>query len=635
MGAFRLSDGHGRERTCLATLGYPQSTADRIAETPLLASPRQRRAPSPLNGERAGVRGENNRDVHCRPSRSRTDDDARGTVNCDRLRDPPTTCKRTDRANPPRFCVLLSLWLVLASFAASGQAGAGPVDVISEDASRFTQLLRSPAAERRIEGIQGLSHLKHWPVEDELLRLLDDKSPLVRREAVLALCRLGTAKSVPRLIVLLGDRSWEVRQNAWLGLCHMTAQNFPAEQKTQWEQWWQSGTATDKAQALLAAAQRGSDAAKRSDALRALRHLATASDEEALLALLRKPPPPPLSPDERTFLCEALERIGTAKAIPTLAAQQTDAAAWALGHIGGSEAEQALLKFRPTLSVLLALDRLHSTNCAPLIPHLVGQMGLVTYRGQPDDVMNEDLQPIQRVGANLIRRSGQAPLLIELVLQELEDTMKPPIAHGPRPACPTEWSEMLKRMHSELKPGFVREDGATTSQPIAALCYTADDPALAKRLIPLLRHPAYVPRIYVALTLGRLHATEALTEIVDLIREGYWFSDSTALASGKHFEQSQTVRWRGFLCMALGRMGGDEARAALESLAADPKQPRDIRYSSVVGLGFIASPKSLPVLRKVAGDDVIWMVRDEARRVMESIELLGSETAVADQEAAK
>lgn len=498
-------------------------------------------------------------------------------------------------------------------------------DVLTEDSTRFSRLLHSSVAERRIEGIQALSHLRHWPAEDELLRLLDDQSPLVRREALLALCRVGTAKSVPRLTALLGDQSWELRQNAWLGLCRMTAQNFPAEQKGQWERWWRSGTAADKAQALLAAAHRGSDSIKRLDALRALRRLAGAGDEEALVALFQRSPAPPLTADERTFICEALERVGTVKAVPTLAAQRSDAAAWALGRIGGQEAEQALLKFRPTLAVLLALDRLHSTHCAPLIPYLVGQMGLVTFRSQPDDVMNEDLQPIQRVAANLIRRSGQAPLLIELVLQELEDTMKPPIAHGPRPPCPPEWTEMLKRMHSELKPGFVREDGVTTSQPIAALCYTADDPALAKRLIPLLRHPAYVPRIYVALTLGRLHATEALTEIVDLIREGYWFSDSTALASGKHFEQSQTVRWRGFLCMALGRMGGDEARAALESLAADAKQPRDVRYSSVVGLGFIASPKSLPVLRQVAEQDVIWMVREEAQRVIADIELAGQE----------
>ena len=251
-------------------------------------------------------------------------------------------------------------------------------------------------------------------------------------------------------------------------------------------------------------------------------------------------------------------------------------------------------------------------------------MGLITYRGQPDDLMIPEAQPIQRVGANLIRRSGQAPAFINQVLLELEYTMKPPPT-APRPPMPEPWKKMLEAMRSELKPGFVREDGTTTSQPITALYHVATDKALAKRLMPLLHHPAFVPRVYVAMTLGKLRANEALPEMLKIIREGYAFSDSVALASGKHFDQSQTVRWRGFLCMALGRMGGDEARLALEQFAADPKQPRDIRYSAVVGLGFIASPRSLPVLRQVAAKDIIWMVRDEARRLAEDIEVLNKE----------
>jgi hypothetical protein len=80
------------------------------------------------------------------------------------------------------------------------------------------------------------------------------------------------------------------------------------------------------------------------------------------------------------------------------------------------------------------------------------------------------------------------------------------------------------------------------------------------------------------------------------------------------------VRWRGFLCMALGRLGGEAARAALESYAADPARPRDIRYGSVVGLRFMGTPKSLPVLQRVAESDVIWMIRDEARRAAQDIQ---------------
>jgi hypothetical protein len=363
--------------------------------------------------------------------------------------------------------------------------------------------------------------------------------------------------------------------------------------------------------------------------LRALRHLATPAVEPELIRLLTHPQAPPLDRDERAFLCEALERVGTANAIPALAAQRIDAAAWALARIGGPEAEPAVRRFPPTLAMFLALDRLHSTNAGPWIPQLVGSVGLLTYRSQPDDVMNDDLQPIQRVAANLIRRSGQSALLCELVIQELEDSMKPPLTHGPRPQCPPEWNKMLADMRGELKPGFVRGDGLTTSQPVAALCYTADDPALSKRLMPLLKHPAFVARSYVALTLGRLRVKEAVPVMAAIVREGYSFSDSTALASGKHFDQSQTVRWRGFFCMALGRIGNDEARVALESFAADAKQPRDVRYSSVVGLRFISSPKSVPVLERVVEEDIIWMVRDEARQTLENVRVLEAEKAEA------
>lgn len=289
---------------------------------------------------------------------------------------------------------------------------------------------------------------------------------------------------------------------------------------------------------------------------------------------------------------------------------------------GGLLRREALLRFPKTLNVLINLDRLKSTKAGPFIDHLVNSMGLVTFRGQPDDIYLGVSQPIQRVGANLIMRSGEAPRLIDLTLRELENTMKPGAPPPSRDSVPPHIASLFDRMRSELKPGFVREDGVTTSQPLTALYHIAKDKSIVPRLIPLLRHPAIVPRIYVAMTLGKLRATEALPAILEIIREGYPFSDSVALASGKHFDQSQTVRWRGFLCMALGKMGGDEARQALETFATDAKATRDIRYGAVVGLGFIGSPKSLPALKKVAQEDVIWMVRDTAKQILAEIELV-------------
>ena len=139
-------------------------------------------------------------------------------------------------------------------------------------------------------------------------------------------------------------------------------------------------------------------------------------------------------------------------------------------------------------------------------------------------------------------------------------------------------------------------------------------------------------RIYAGLTLGKLGAAEAVDPLLEVIRKGYGFSDSTAPASAKHTvnilnvdgkpqRQSQTVRWLGYLCTALGHIGTDDARLALESLATDPDAPRDVRYGSVIGLGHIGSVESLPALRKAAERDIIWMIRDVAGQTMNEIEI--------------
>ncbi len=521
------------------------------------------------------------------------------------------------------ICLICGCWAILALATATSQASDSSLpDVYSQDVARFERLVTSYVAELRIEGIQGLSHLKHWPAEEALIGRLRDPSEAVRCAAVDALCRLGTTRSVPHLIRLMDHPQWHTKRRVHLALQRMTARDL-GDQRQAWQAWWDTGTSESRQSELLAAlttdANDPDSQPTRTAALRALVHLADASAESAIVRLLDTPPQPRLSEDERRYTIEVLERIGSPRAVPVLVRQRRDAAAWALGRIGGEQAEQGLLTFPLTLPVLMNLDRLHSEKCGPFVPRLVPRMGLVTYRSQPDD-LHAPPTPFQRVAANLIRRSGAGPELIEAILAELEATADP---DNPRPAPepPEHLRELMVRFREELGPGFVRNDGVTTSQPLTALSLVADDPALADRLIPLLHHPAFVVRIYVAMTLANLNAMEALPEIVGIIRESYDFSDAATLVSGKHFDQSQTVRWRGFLCMALGRMGSPQARLILEELAADPNQFRDIRFGAVVGLGEIGSPESLPVLNQIAQQDLLWMVRDTARLAIEDIQI--------------
>jgi HEAT repeat protein len=498
---------------------------------------------------------------------------------------------------------------------------ADPTDVFTEDFLSYQQLVQSPLAELRLSGVDGFAWLKSWRAEPYVLPLAADPDPAVRREVAWALSRVGRVASLRALAGLLRDADSGARRQARASIeCLTQQQDLTPEQVLAIDPVAREGE--------LLAVLAGADAAARLRALRALRCFAGAGTEEALLGFLTSASPPP-GVDEQIAAMEVLERVGTEAAVPWLAsvAEARPEAAWALGEIGGPQAEEALRRGLARFGTydqahVLNLDRVHSTLCAAFVPSLVNSVGCITYRGQPEDLCY-DPAPLQRACANVIRRSGRANEVVECVLRELEcRSVDAEIAPDLLP--------VMTQMRPELAPGFIRNDGWVTSQPLSAMALLVDDRRLAPRLVRQLSHPAYLVRVYVAMALGRLGAVEAGPAVLEMVEQGYPFQDAVTAVSGKHFGDSQTVRWRGFLCMALGRMGGEENRLALERLATGPDGYRDVRFGAVVGLGFIGSPESLPALRKVASEDLIWRTRQEALDTIHRIELSAGAHAKAE-----
>lgn len=522
-----------------------------------------------------------------------------------------------DRA--PKTLRLRSLLpLLLCATALSTSAAAqGLQDFFGEEVARFTRLTRSARAELRVEGAQGFHWLRHHYGEAPLIPLANDPDAQVRLEAIRALGRCGGRRSIGVLVQALASKERQIRGIAHVALRRMTGQDFGEEDHAKWKEWLGHDDWRAKQDSLLPLLN-SEDSGARCRALTALRHLGDDTAEAPLLEWIGKGKG--VGGRETALAIAALERFGSTQSLPFLTTQATrrKETAWALGEIGGREAEEALLaglkRFGGReLWYMTNLDRLHSANCERFVPTLLQTFGLIIYRSQTDEL---HLPPTarQRVAANLILRTGKAPQAVDLILAECEgkrrdeDTLEP-------------LQNLLKDMRHELKPGFVRSDGRTVAQPLAALPHITKNRRFVPRLIKLLKHPAYIVRIYAATTLGALHAEEAIDPVLAVIRESYPFVDAVEPASGKHFRHSWPVRWRGFLCMALGRLGSEKARLALEELATNADNFRDIRYGAVVGLQFLGSPDSIPALQQVAKDDIIWMIRTCAQEAIDEIKL--------------
>ena len=507
----------------------------------------------------------------------------------------------------------------MLALAGTQLAGEELADVFSADLARFEQQATAPVLERRLAAARALASLGHRLAEPALLRLLEDDSVDVRREAAFGLGRLGGRRAVEALIAHLDDEDPWVRSHSQRSLERLTGWPGPPDPDRRWWQkrWRERATAAREKELIERLAATGTRVA----ALRELALVGGTATEDALLDLHRRGA---VGEAEWELFFRTLGRVAGPRSIGVLGSglPRYPAAAWALGDVGGEAAERVLLDRqrragRPDLSILLNLDRLHSKALFPLAPKLLFSFGLVSYRSHPDD-LHLDPTPLQRVAATLLIRSGRAHEIVELLLAKLEGKKLP---RGEEvPAEVRALVELLERMDEELKPGFHRADGYAQAQPLAALPHLVVDPALAPRLVALLGHPALVVRVYAGTALAKLQVPAAARTIVPLLHSGYPFPESATQASGKHGPRvSGSVRWKGYLAMALGWDRSDTARQALEALLVDAAVPRDIRFGAAVGLGRSADRRSKPALVRARQADVVWWIRAETGRALRTI----------------
>ncbi|MHC4994279.1 MAG: HEAT repeat domain-containing protein, partial [Planctomycetota bacterium] len=443
--------------------------------------------------------------------------------------------------------------------------------VFESEIVRFRGLAASGIEELQIEAAQGFYYLKHKRGEAIILPLLNSDDPIVRLEAVKALGVCGGRKAVEGLIATISDKNWEVRANAIDALRRMTAHDAPADARA-WREWLNASDWSVK-EAELITGLSSNNKARALSALQALVHIGTPTAEDAILKHGIR-----VGPQGPRLVTKALERVGTERSLPLLLrlAGKAPDFTWPLVEIGGDrpEVEETLLaafaRMPTNPTVMVNLDRIHSTGAAPQSGQLLRAFGLVIYRAATDD-LHRPPTSTQRLAANLLLRTGQSQKIVKLILDEIEGVRRDE-------DTPEFLRQTLTSMREELKPGFQRLDTGNVALPLASLGHITRDPVFTPRMLKLLDHPNYVVRIYAAEALAALHAEEAVAPILRVINQPYGFADATTLTSGKHRDKSQTVRWRGYLAIALGKLGGEEARVALEKLATNPETFRDIRY---------------------------------------------------------
>ncbi|MBI4585131.1 MAG: HEAT repeat domain-containing protein [Planctomycetes bacterium] len=537
--------------------------------------------------------------------------------------------------------------------------------------------LRGGAPDRQIAAAGRLAIFRDRAAAPALEKALRGRSRELRVAAAMALAACGSRGSIPPLLEALGDADPLAAQAAAVALENLTggAESFDAfagsearrRQAETWRRWLQVNPWEKIERDLierLASADR--DAVRR--AAVTLGHVGAAAARSALRELLlraRDDNPFPewrkthrgdearfnslaaVNPRTLQAVARSIGYLRDRDAVPLLAETLrrhsdpetanlflAEAAAEALGRIGGPEAEAALLgafaalKDYPAFTawygdhdaliachaspvhyfIVEGLDALGSAQAGGLAPHLIRSVPT-----DPDRALLLANDDYETLAGRVLRRAGVEEAVVETGLAILgdPDAVRTPDleqalaathpAWGGKPDPENRAAQILslacreRKYEPRLRAAFERYRAKGT-----------DIPRLFDTGIPVVtKLPAkHWVCFYLARALGNLADPRSVDVLIAALEQ----SPPEAapgrpdpLGPGVHFLHNDlTPCWRAAAAWALGRLGDRRAVPALLKVLGDLDNALDTRHAAAIALGRLAGPAHQDELRRLA-----------------------------------
>lgn len=524
-----------------------------------------------------------------------------------------------------------------------------------EEVALWEARLKDADASSRIAACNRLAMFRDQASAPALQQVLADPVREVRVAGVFALSACGTRETLPALAGLLEDADPIVARAAAIALENLTG-NAEGADPRELEAWLISQLA-------------GNDRAARRRAVVALGHIGGDAAREALRDFVERerhanPYAPfkdksredkftfdatsPLNPRTLQEAVRALGRLKDTDAVPLLASILADnhqpetanlflaeAAAEALGWIGGPAAEQVLVEAFARLGnyhdyvgwygdhsalyachaspvharIIQSLDRIGSSAAGPIVPHLIRSVPT-----DPDRALFLQTDTYELLVGRLIHRSGRAEEVIATCLTLLE---------APEAGSSAEIQAALEVVFNAWAGKPSPENRA--AQILSAVCrdrrhteavlaayerYRASpeelpDRALGAELLFKVRMPQrnWV-LFFLGRTLGNLEDPVAvdslLASLAPELNEARHGRPSPADPNVHLLQIEPTPCWRAASAWALGRIGDPRAAVTLMQVVANLDNATDTRHAAASALAGTARREHLAAMAKLA-----------------------------------